>query len=102
MDSARLALVPLSTYARPVPFPGSRSGPINRQSTRRAGHRLDEVAGLGGVLERGQVVLGVQGRGAAAARGGDGLAVGVVDDVAGREDPREVGARRASLDLDVA
>src|SRR4051794_16993069 len=57
-------------------------------------------------LDRGrgiaEVALGVEGAHAAGAGGGDGLAVGVVDDVADREDPVEVGAGRAGLDLDVA
>src|SRR4051794_24362045 len=46
--------------------------------------------------------LGVQGRHRAAARGSDGLAVGVVDDVAGREHALAVGLGRARLGNQVA
>ena len=48
------------------------------------------------------MVLGVQGCRAARACGRDRLAVGVVDQVPGREHPGDVGRRAAALDLDVA
>ena len=54
------------------------------------------------MLEVGEVALGLQGCGAAGAGGGDGLAVGVVDQVAGGEDAGQVGRRGAGLDQDVA
>ena len=41
-----------------------------------------------GVVECGKEAFGVQGRGAAGAGGGDGLAVAVVDEVAAGEDTR--------------
>ena len=50
---------------------------------------------LGDVVEVTQVMFGVQGSGAARACGGDGLAVGVVDEVSGGEDARDVGRRGA-------
>src|SRR5436305_895837 len=49
-----------------------------------------------------QVALGVERAHAAGASGGDGLAVGVVDDVADGEDALEVGAGGAGLGDDVA
>ena len=57
---------------------------------------------VGGVLQRGEVALGVQGGGAAGAGRGDGLAVGVVDDVAAGEHAGQVGAGRRAVDQDVA
>src|SRR3954468_9078465 len=50
----------------------------------------------------GQPALGVDRRGGAGARRGDGLAVDVVDDVTAGEDAVDVGARRRVLHLDVA
>ncbi len=74
-----------------------------------AGVGLVDGGGLGsglvrarGVVERGEVVLGVERGGAARAGGRDRLAVGVVDEVAGGEDAGHVGARRAAVDEDVA
>src|SRR3954453_22260237 len=58
--------------------------------------RLDRRGGVA------QIALGVERAHAAGAGGGDGLAVGVVDDVADGEDAAEVGAGRAGLGLDVA
>ena len=49
-----------------------------------------------------QVPLGVERGLAAGAGGGDGLAVGVVDEVAGGEDAGQVGPRRLALGDDVA
>src|SRR6187402_2508436 len=71
------------------------------------GGDLDRLAALLPVgLGRGrgvaQVPLGVEGTHAAGAGGGDGLAVGVVDDVADGEDAGEVGPGRAWLGEDVA
>src|SRR4051794_31282907 len=69
--------------------------------------RLGEVA-RGQLLRRrdlgrvAQVPLGVQGGLASRAGGGDRLAIRVVDEVAGGEDARPVGARGAPLDDDVA
>ena len=51
-----------------------------------------------GVAQSGEVVLHVERGDRAAAGGGDGLAVGRVDDVAGREHARHRGARRAPVD----
>ena len=53
-------------------------------------------------LHGGEEALGVECGLAARTGGGDGLAVGVVDEVAGREDTGEVGLGRASVDQDVA
>ena len=55
-----------------------------------------------GVREGGEEALGVEGGGAAGAGGGDRLAVGVVDDVAGAEDTGEVGPGGGGVDLQVA
>src|SRR4051812_37376998 len=66
------------------------------------GPRLRLGGGLGDVLELAEVALGVQRRRAAGARRGDGLAVVVVDEVARREDPRQVGAGRGVAGDDVA
>ena len=55
--------------------------------TVRSASRLRRV-----VVERGQLALGVERGGTAGAGGGDGLAVGVVDQVAAREDAGQVGA----------
>ena len=66
------------------------------------GQAVASASGALGVLESGQVALGVEGGRAAAAGGGDGLAVGVVDQVAAGEDARQVGQRRAALHQDVA
>src|SRR5689334_1574137 len=55
-----------------------------------------------GVLQVGQVVLGVQGRSTAAAGGGDRLAVGVVHQVAAGEDAGQVGPGAPALGEDVA
>src|SRR4051812_25312913 len=51
--------------------------------------RTGQVGGV--LLERGQPPLGVQGGGAARARGGDRLPVGVVDQVTRGEHARQVG-----------
>src|SRR5512140_2804110 len=53
-------------------------------------------------LLRGEPALGVDGALAAFARGADGLAVDVVGDVAGGEDPLDGRVRRRVLDLQVA
>src|SRR3712207_6848364 len=50
----------------------------------------------------GEPALGVDGRGRAGARGGDGLPVDVVDHVAAGEHTVDVGAGARVLDLDVA
>ena len=68
---------------------------------------LGEVArrhALGGRHERGvaQVALGVERRLAAGPGGGDRLAIGVIDEVAGGEHAGAVRARRAALGDDVA
>ena len=100
---------------------GGARGPARRAGARRAGDGLGEgraddydwvgahcasarspsaIEGGVGISRRvAQVPLGVQRGLAARARGGDRLAVGVVDEVAGREDARLVGPRRAALDL---
>src|SRR5687767_4762441 len=54
------------------------------------------------VVERGDEALRVEGGGAAGAGGGDGLAVVVVDEVAGGEDVGEVGLRGGVVDEHVA
>ena len=80
---------------------------VRPSDPRRRPLRLGEVA-LGHPLGRrdlrrvAQVPLGVERRLAAGAGGRDGLAVGVVDEVAGGEDARLAGARRAALGDDVA
>src|SRR5690348_476456 len=53
------------------------------------------------LLVVGQPALGVERGGTAGAGRGDGLAVGVVDDVAGREHAVDVGGGRRRGDLDV-
>ena len=62
------------------------------------------LLGLGLLLVRegGEEALGVESGGAAGAGRGDGLAVGVVDDVTGAEDTGQVGPGRGRLDLQVA
>src|SRR5579862_4604568 len=50
----------------------------------------------------GEEALGVERRHAAGPGGGDGLAVGVVGDVPGGEDSRDVGGCRAWLDQEIA
>ena len=57
---------------------------------------------MDGLLVRGEVALGVEGGGAAGARGGDRLAVGVVDEVAGREDSRHRRAGAGRVDQHIA
>ena len=54
------------------------------------------------VCERCEIAFDVQSRSTSGAGGGDGLAVGVVDDVAAGEDAGDVGAGRAALDFDVS
>ena len=54
------------------------------------------------MLEIGEEALGVEGRRAAGAGRGDGLTVGVVDEVAGGEDAPKVGGGAPGLDEDVA
>src|SRR4029079_13693409 len=61
------------------------------------GELLGGAGGRGDVVEGGDVALGVQGRGAAGAGRGDRLPVVVVDEVATREDARQVRVRRGVL-----
>src|SRR6201995_2349541 len=68
----------------------------------RGGLAAGEPVGLDRGVGVAQVTLGVERAHAAGARRGDRLAVGVVDDVADREDALEVGPGRARDDLDVA
>src|SRR5215468_2201751 len=69
---------------------------------------LDDGAGVGAPVLLGvrrhvaQVPLGVEGALGAAAGRGDGLAVGVIDEVADREDPGELGLRGRLVDDDIA
>ena len=81
-----------------VPRPSSL-GPwtIRRPLGLGRGHGLAEV--LGETLE---IVLGIDRRHAPGPCRGDRLAIGVVHEVAGREDTRQPGARRTPLDDDVA
>ena len=92
---------------------------VRREDCEVCGRRLGGLGALGRPLRLGevahrhalgrrdlgrvaQVPLGVERGLAARARGGDRLAVRVVDEVAGGEDAGLLGARRAALDDDVA
>src|SRR6185437_14659288 len=69
---------------------------------RRQRPGLADGALRGGVFERREVALGVEGGCGAGAGGGDGLPVGVVDEVAACEHAGLVGAGRGGVDEDVA
>src|SRR5215469_12210636 len=95
---------------KPAPASSTTAAELLARSCRLSGCRplgLCQVA-LGHALRRrdlgrvAQVPLGIERRLRAGAGGCDRLAVGVVDEVTGGEDPGAIGAGGAPLDLDVA
>src|SRR4051794_3308069 len=101
-SEAKVASVTVLVLPAMVVLPGGSLRGCSRGVARRTGAagvlcpRSALVEGLG------QPALGIDRRGGAGARRGDGLAVDVVDDVTAGEDAVDVGARRRVLHLDVA
>src|SRR5258705_448259 len=109
-------LPPPRTRAPAMPSPKSATSRRKRLApqglTGNAPPRLGGPGGADGshapspsskpVLQRRDEPLGVEGRGAAGAGGGDGLPIRVVDDVAGGEHALDVGAGARRGDLHVA
>ena len=81
--------------------PGAR-GEVGSSASDRYRLICAVVGGLVSVDQGGEVAFGVDGGLAAGGGGGDGLAVGVVDHVAGAEHAVEVGAGGGGVDLEVA